>query len=95
MPQLQLANGAVHYLEQGQGTPLLLLSANPGDVRDFQAVMPTLAQHYRVIAIDWPGYGQSDIPTQAQTWGAGDFYQTLLEFITALQLPAALLIGNS
>ena len=95
MPTIRLSSGTLHYLEQGQGVPLLLLSANPGDARDFAAVMPTLARHYRVLALDWPGYGESDIPQQAQHWSAEHFHAVLLEFITALKLPPALCIGNS
>lgn len=95
MPSVQLSSGTVHYLEQGQGIPLVLLSANPGDARDFEAVIPALARHYRVIAVDWPGYGQSDIPSQPETWSGQHFHATLREFITALRLPPALFIGNS
>ena len=55
MPEIQLSCGTVHYSESGAGTPMLLLHANPGDARDFEAVIPALSQRYRVIAMDWPG----------------------------------------
>lgn len=96
MPTVQLSCGTVHYLEQGHGaTVVLLLSANPGDSRDFEAVMPALAQRYRVLALDWPGYGLSDVPAQPESWSGLHFYTVLREFLTALQLPPAILIGNS
>ncbi|MFI0962772.1 alpha/beta fold hydrolase [Streptomyces sp. NPDC021080] len=45
------------------GAPaLLLLHANPGDGRDYDAVLPALADRYRTFVVDWPGYGDSTAP---------------------------------
>ena len=95
MPTVALSSGAVHYIDAGRGVPLLLLHANPGDSLDFEAVVPALAQHYRVIALDWPGYGRSAPPPRPEAAGAAFFYSVLSEFLTALALPPALFIGNS
>ncbi|MET8451317.1 alpha/beta hydrolase [Streptomyces sp. NPDC005209] len=44
------------------GAPgLLLLHANPGDGRDYDAVLPALADHHRTYVVDWPGYGDSTV----------------------------------
>ncbi|MGD3112371.1 alpha/beta fold hydrolase [Streptomyces sp. YGL11-2] len=45
--------------QAGDAPVLLLLHANPGDSRDFAAVAPVLAREWRVVTVDWPGYGQS------------------------------------
>jgi pimeloyl-ACP methyl ester carboxylesterase len=95
MPIVKLSAGALHYAEQGSGIPLVLLHANPGDSRDFEAIMPTLARRYRVLALDWPGYGGSDLPSPPQAADVGLFYRVLAEFVAALSLPPALFIGNS
>lgn len=95
MPTIALSTGEVHYLEQGHGEPLLLLHANPGDSRDFEAVMPELARHFRVLVLDWPAYGQSALPAQAGSCDALFFYRVLREFVEALALPPLHLIGNS
>lgn len=92
---LTLASGRVHCTEAGSGAPLILLHANPGDSRDFEAVIPSLAQHHRVIALDWPGYGASPLPVHPQEWGAGHFVQVLRECMGALGLQRASLMGNS
>jgi pimeloyl-ACP methyl ester carboxylesterase len=92
MPFVQLSVGKVHYLEQGTGTPLLLLHANPGDSQDYAAVIPTLAKQYRVIALDWLGYGLSDRPLHPEQLNMDDFYLMFREFLTALSLPPALMI---
>jgi pimeloyl-ACP methyl ester carboxylesterase len=95
MPTIHLSSGAVHYLESGQGVPLVLLHANPGDSLDFQAVMPELARHYRVLAVDWPGYGRSAAPSTLESITPRFFGNVLREFLAALALPPAIFIGNS
>jgi pimeloyl-ACP methyl ester carboxylesterase len=51
--------GLVHYAEAGDGPPLILLSATPRTHRCFERVLPLLAPHFRAIAIDTPGFGNS------------------------------------
>ena len=95
MPAVNLSTGAVHYSEHGQGVPLVLLHANPGDGHDFEAVIPALAKNHQVLALDWPGYGRSDLALQPETATVVLFYRVLREFLTALALPPAFFIGNS
>jgi pimeloyl-ACP methyl ester carboxylesterase len=95
MPIVTLPSGDLHYVDSGRGAPLVLLHANPGDSRDFEAIMPVLAQHYRVLALDWPGYGASAMPPAGTVVNARFFYEAFCEFLGALALPPALIIGNS
>lgn len=95
MPLVKLSTGSVYYSDQGEGTPLVLLHANPGDTKDFEAVIPALARSYRVLALDWPGYGRSDLPADPASATVMLFYQVLREFIATLALPPAFFIGNS
>ncbi len=45
------------------GAPaVLLLHANPGDGRDYDAVLAALADRHRTYVVDWPGYGDSTAP---------------------------------
>ena len=95
MPTVNLSTGTVHYSEHGQGVPLVLLHANPGDSQDFDAVIPALAKSHRVLALDWPGYGQSDLPPRPETATVLLFYTVLREFLNALALAPAFFVGNS
>ena len=95
MPYATLSKGRVHYSESGQGVPLVLLHANPGDSRDFEAIVPSLAQRHRVLALDWPGYGLSDPLADPGSASIADFQEALREFIAALSLPPVVLLGNS
>lgn len=58
------SNGQLHYAEAGEGPPLLLVSESPRTHRQYRRLIPLLAPHFRVIAIDTPGYGDSDPPPQ-------------------------------
>jgi len=51
--------GVLHYLEFGQGEPLLLLHGNGADAQLYMPIMAALSPHYRILAPDLPGHGFS------------------------------------
>ena len=95
MPYINISSGNIHYRSYGAGEPLVLLHANPGDGRDYDSVVPKLAQSYRVIVLDWPGYGKSDIPNEPRQVSVIFYYQAFVEFLDALGIEYCYLIGNS
>jgi pimeloyl-ACP methyl ester carboxylesterase len=58
----------IFYRQAGpDGAPtLLLLHGYPSSSRMFDTLMPLLADRYRLIAPDYPGFGQSDAPPADQ-----------------------------
>lgn len=48
-----------HFVEAGSGEPLLLLHGIPQSWCMWRPILPTLAERFRVIALDLKGYGQS------------------------------------
>jgi pimeloyl-ACP methyl ester carboxylesterase len=54
----------LHYIDRGEGPPVLLLHGNGSMVEDFESsgLIDALAKTNRVIAFDRPGYGYSDRP---------------------------------
>jgi pimeloyl-ACP methyl ester carboxylesterase len=58
---MQARSLAMHYVEGGQGTPLILLHGFPQHWWMWRKMMPTLAQHFRVIAVDQRGMGGTAI----------------------------------
>lgn len=95
MATLKLSTGFVHYSDCGQGEPIILLHANPGDSLDFEAVIPNLSKEYRVLSLDWPGYGQSSMLEKPESANVLLYFKVLREFLTELALPPAFFIGNS
>jgi pimeloyl-ACP methyl ester carboxylesterase len=67
LPSLQhgyadLGEVLLHYVEAGQGEPLVLLHGWPQTWYEWRRVLPALAQRYRVIAPDLRGLGDSSRP---------------------------------
>ena len=56
--------GQVHIWSAGEGQVLLLLHQASQSSREFLAAAPHLAEHVRIVAIDYPGHGRSDDPEQ-------------------------------
>ncbi|MGB0573198.1 MAG: alpha/beta fold hydrolase [Alphaproteobacteria bacterium] len=49
-----------HFVEAGEGPVLLLMHGIPQSWCMWRPILPELAKHFRCIAIDLKGYGQSD-----------------------------------
>jgi pimeloyl-ACP methyl ester carboxylesterase len=87
--------GKVAYSDCGEGPVVLLLHATLHDRRDFDPIVPSIARDHRVIALDWPGHGESPAPEQDYRPTAASFADVLTDVIAALDLPSAAIIGNS
>ncbi|MDT5092436.1 MAG: hypothetical protein QOH60_1799 [Mycobacterium sp.] len=84
--------GAVAYEETGAGRPVVLLHATLHDRHDFDPVVDSLAEHHRVIAVDWPSHGESEFVENI----TGPLLADVLEdVVDALGLKDIVLIGNS
>jgi 3-oxoadipate enol-lactonase len=63
--------GRVAAQISGHGPSLVLLHSLLADRTSFDAVVPQLAQSFRVIALDLPGFGESDaIDGDLNVWGS-------------------------
>lgn len=87
-------SGTLRYWEAGSGHPVLLLhGSGPGatGISNFGRNIGALSKHFRVIAVDAPGWGGSDPVTFAESNHA----RAHLDFMDALGIDAAALVGNS
>jgi pimeloyl-ACP methyl ester carboxylesterase len=75
----------VPYLEGGQGEPLILLHGFGGDKDDWTPIARLLTPHYRVIAPDLPGFGDSTRHPEAR-YGVDEQLQRIVEFAGVLSL---------
>lgn len=87
--------GEVAYSDTGEGPVVVLLHATLHDRHDFDAIVPSLRQDHRVIALDWPGHGDSPAPTPGYQPTAASFADVLADVVETLDLPPAAFIGNS
>ena len=60
--RITISGRKIYYEEYGQGVPLLLLSGGgiSRSIKDFEKCIPTLSEHFRIIAPDTPGQGKSE-----------------------------------
>src|SRR5689334_18047816 len=68
--EMTLHGHRVAYRTAGDGPVLLLIHGITGNARQWDDVIPLLAQHYHVIAPDLLGHGQSAKPRGDYSLGA-------------------------
>ena len=86
------ANGLrIHYLEEGEGEPVLLLHGFPTSSHLYRNILPILAKTHRAIAPDLPGYGLSDKPLD-QRYNFSFFGKTLEAFCEAVGIQDTTLV---
>ena len=82
---LEFKNTKLHYVEQGQGDPILFLHGNPANIYLWRNVLPEVAKVGRAIALDLAGYGKSEMPTSGG-YDARNQYTYLEGFIEKMGL---------
>jgi pimeloyl-ACP methyl ester carboxylesterase len=92
---VQTRVGEVAYSDSGEGPVVVLLHATLHDRHDFDAIAPSLRRDHRVIAVDWPGHGDSPAPTPSYAPTAASFADVLADVVATLDLPPAAFVGNS
>ncbi|MGQ0751226.1 MAG: alpha/beta fold hydrolase [Betaproteobacteria bacterium] len=90
------ASGSAHftYLEQGTGTPLVLLHGIGSAARSWKHQLRGLSDGFRVIAWDAPGYGGSSALTPDEP-RADDYAAALAIFLRELGVERLHLVGHS
>jgi pimeloyl-ACP methyl ester carboxylesterase len=92
---LRTRSGRVSILSAGTGAQTVLcLHGLGGTKASFLPTVAALADDYRVVAMDLPGFGESDKPIGAP-YNAGWFAATVFDSLDALEVERAALIGNS
>src|SRR5215468_8929498 len=88
-----LGGYAVRYIRAGDGPALLLLHTLRTQLDLFEKVVPELANHFTVYALDYPGHGYSDIPPGR--YDADFFVRAVAGFLDALDLRDVIVCGVS
>ncbi|MDP6580932.1 MAG: alpha/beta fold hydrolase [Vicinamibacterales bacterium] len=59
---VEVHGSRMHYVEAGEGNPILFIHGNPTSSYLWRNIMPLVAERGRMIALDLIGFGQSDKP---------------------------------
>jgi pimeloyl-ACP methyl ester carboxylesterase len=86
----------LHYLERGEGASLILLHGLGSMIDDFvlSGLFARAAEHYRVIAIDRPGYGRSSRP-RGRLWTPRAQADLLHKALRRLDVYCPVMLGHS
>jgi pimeloyl-ACP methyl ester carboxylesterase len=85
----------VHLVDLGSGAnpPILLVHGLGGRWQNWIENIPRLAQQHRVVALDLPGFGRSQLPVEPIS--IAGYARTLDRVCDLLELEAPLVVGNS
>lgn len=85
----------VHYVEEGQGPPVLLLHGYPFLWYLWRHQIKALAAAgYRVVALDQRGYGQTDCPHDIDSYDITHLVGDVVGLMNALTTKSAVLVGQ-
>ena len=93
--QLPVHNLNIHYYQGGSasGETLVLLHGFAADKDNWLRFSRHLTQDYRVIALDLPGFGDSDLPPGS--YDVGTQAERLADILDAMGIQQAHVLGNS
>lgn len=93
MPTAVIGDLTMHYLEQGRGTPLVLVHGNTSSSVWWEYTLARLGDAYHCIAPDLRGRGETVGP--AADWTIETLADDLRGLLTHLGIGAAHLVGHS
>jgi pimeloyl-ACP methyl ester carboxylesterase len=86
----------LHYVEHGNGEPLVLLHGNGSMIQDFESsgLIAMASTKYRVIAFDRPGFGHSSRP-RGRMWTPQAQADLVHEALQRMGINRAIVLGHS
>lgn len=82
---INIGEDTIHYVESGEGDPILLLHGLPANAYLWRNVIPNIDGNKKVIALDFLGFGKSSFPKDRDV-SVEVQYKMLVDFIEAKQL---------
>jgi pimeloyl-ACP methyl ester carboxylesterase len=92
--RVETAAGALSVLEAGVGDPVIMLHGLGATKASFLPTVAALAPGRRAVAVDLPGFGDSDKPLLG-AYDAAFFARAVTALLDALGIERAHVIGNS
>ncbi|TLX74617.1 haloalkane dehalogenase [Labilibacter sediminis] len=87
---IEVKGSKIHYIDEGQGDPILFIHGNPASSYIWRNIVPHVTEHARAIAVDLIGFGKSDKPDI--DYGFTDVYAYLEAFIEKLNLKNIIIV---
>jgi pimeloyl-ACP methyl ester carboxylesterase len=86
----------LHYIERGEGRPLVLLHGNGSMIQDFEVsgLIDEAAKSHRVIVFDRPGFGHTKRP-RGTVWTPDAQAELIKKALDRLGISDAIVLGHS
>lgn len=85
--------GPIHYIDEGEGEPLLLLHGNPTWSFLYRGIVIRLRSRFRCIALDYPGFGLSVRP-DGYEYTPAEHADVVRDFVRHLDLRGLTIVGQ-
>ena len=85
----------LHYIERGQGTPVVFVHGSLGDYRTWDGQIEAFSEKYRVISYSRRYRYPNEYPQDAVVFPRSDHVGDLKEFLDALDIRPVHLVGHS
>jgi pimeloyl-ACP methyl ester carboxylesterase len=85
----------IHYVEAGEGPPILLIPGAFSTYRHWNRVIPYLSKHYKLLCMDYLGAGDSDKPRSGFKYTIEEQTDLIVKMIEMLQISKAHILGVS
>ena len=82
----------MHFVDEGEGDPVLLLHGEPTWAFLYRKMIPQLASVGRVVAPDYFGFGRSDKPTRIEDYSYDLHYNSIERLVDELDLLEATVV---
>jgi len=89
---IEVEGKRVHYLDEGKGEIILCLHGEPSWSFLYRKMIPPLSEKYRVIAMDFIGFGRSDKYRNKEDYSFQMHKSTLKAFVENLDLNGITLV---
>ena len=84
---------ATEYRDEGNGPVILLLHGWQDNLHTFDALAVLLSKNYRVVRIDLPGFGNTEMPPSP--WHLDDYVEFVAKFIKKIGFSVDYVAGHS
>jgi len=92
MPSLQIDNAEINYMVEGEGPWLIMLHGFGSSILDWEDHRPILAESFRVLTLDFRGFGLSD---KNGPFTIDQFSSDVIALMNHLSIDSAGLLGYS
>lgn len=90
---IQIKDYNINYIDEGSGSAILLLHGWGANLNCFDELILLLKNKYRVLALDLPGFGKSDMIKNK--FCVDDYVDIVETFLEAKDIKEVILIGHS